>query len=326
VADTSTHWSRIGESGMLSGMQILLLVYRIFGRRGFSICLFPIMCYYYLVRKEARQASRQYLRKIRPLLSPEQQTSLTSFRHFLMFGEILLDKLLVWMGRITREDVVFETPDTIRQMELSGKGGIIVVSHLGNFEICNALANEFPDIRLTVLVYTRHAGKFNTLMKRVAGDVDVEIMQVTDMSPATIMIFAQRISAGGYIVIAGDRTPVTGRGRVSEVEFLGDLAPFPQGPLILAGLLKCPVYPMFCLKQQAQYHVYIELLGEDLKFSDRKARQKNLQAAVQEYAARLEYYCLKAPLQWFNFFPFWCSDQTVKTNNPVLTQIDIGSY
>ena len=319
------HWSKIGESGMLTGMKSMLLVYRIFGRRVFSICLFPVMCYYYLARKEARLASREYLQKIRPLLPPEQTVSLSSLRHFLMFGEILLDKLLVWMGRITRADVVFETPDTIRQMELSGKGGIIVVSHLGNFEICNALAHEFPDIRLTVLVYTRHAGKFNTLMKRVAGDVDVEIMQVTDMSPATIMIFAQRINAGGYIVIAGDRTPVSGRGRVSVVEFLGDFAPFPQGPLILAGLLECPVYPMFCIKKKALYHVYIELLGEDLKFSDRKARQKNLQAAVQEYAARLEYYCLKAPLQWFNFYPFWDSDQTVKNNNPVSAQGDIGS-
>jgi predicted LPLAT superfamily acyltransferase len=325
VADAPTHWSRIAESGMLTGMKMLLLVYRIFGRRGFSICLFPVMCYYYLVRKEARQASREYLSRIRPLLPAEQTTSLTSLKHFLMFGEILLDKLLVWMGRITREDVVFETPDTITRMEQSGKGGIIVVSHLGNFEICNALAQEFPDINLTVLVYTRHAGKFNTLMKRVAGDVDVEIMQVTDMSPATIMIFAQKINAGGYIVIAGDRTPVTGQGRVSVVDFLGGQAPFPQGPLILAGLLKCPVYPMFCLKQGPQYHVYIELFGEDLKFHDRKARQQNLQDAVQEYAARLEYYCLKAPLQWFNFFSFWRNDPLAKASHPVSSESDAGN-
>ena len=324
MAEAPTHWSRTGESGMLTGMKLLLLVYQVFGRRGFSICLFPVMCYYYLTRREARQASRQYLRKIRPLLPPEQQASLTSLRHFLMFGEILLDKLLVWMGRITREDVVFKTPDTIRQMELSRKGGIIVVSHLGNFEICNALANEFPDIHLTVLVYTRHAGKFNTLMKRVAGDVDIEVLQVTDMSPATIMIFAQRISAGGYIVIAGDRTPVTGQGRVSTVEFLGDLAPFPQGPLILAGLLKCPVYPMFCIKKQVQYHVYVEQFKEDLKFHDRKARQQNLQSAVQQYATRLEYYCIKAPLQWFNFFPFWSSDQSKNLNHRASTGSDIG--
>ena len=309
---------------MLIGMKLLLLVYRVFGRSGFSVCLFPVMCYYYLVRKEARQASRQYLLKVRPLLPPGEEAGLTSLRHFLMFGEILLDKLLVWMGRITREDVVFETPALIRQIDHDRKGGIIVVSHLGNFEICNALANEIPGMRLTVLVYTRHAGKFNSLMKGIAGDVDVEILQVTDMSPATIMMFAQRISAGGYIVVAGDRTPVTGQGRVSEVEFLGNLAPFPQGPLILKGLLDCPVYLMFCLKQQAKYHIYVERFDTDLKFHDRKARQQNLHSAVQEYATRLEYYCLKAPLQWFNFFPFWSNDQATKANHGSSTETDGG--
>jgi predicted LPLAT superfamily acyltransferase len=326
VAETPMHWSRISESGMLIGMKLLLQVYRIFGRRGFSICLFPIMCYYYLIRKEARQASRQYLHKIKPLLPPEQRASLTPLRHLLMFGEILLDKLLGWMGQITMEDVVFESPDTIRQIDISRKGGIIVVSHLGNFEICNALANKVPDLRLTVLVYTRHAKKFNTLLKNVASGDDVEILQVTDMSPATVMMFAQRISSGGYIVIAGDRTPATGQGRVSTVEFLGDLAPLPQGPFILAGLLKCPVYLMFCLKQQTKYHIYAELFKEDLKFDDRKARQQNLQTTVQEYAARLEYYCTKAPLQWFNFFPFWSGDQLAKTSHRSSTKNDTSIF
>jgi predicted LPLAT superfamily acyltransferase len=309
---------------MLIGMRLLLLVYRIFGRRAFSICLFPVMCYYYLLRKEARQASTQYLHRIRPLLPPGQRESLTPLRHFLMFGEILLDKLLVWMGHITRDDVVFEKPDMIKRLDQSRKGGIIVVSHLGNFEICNALANEIPGMRLTVLVYTRHAGKFNTLLKRVAGDVDIEILQVTDISPATVMMFAQRISEGGYIVIAGDRTPVSGQGRVSEVEFLGDPAPFPQGPFILAGLLKCPVYLMFCLKQQAQYHIYVESFGEDLKFHDRKAREQNLQTAIQKYAARLEYYCTRAPLQWFNFSSFWSRESAPKANHCSSTEGDIG--
>ena len=127
---------------MLIGMKLLLRVYRIFGRRGFSICLFPVMCYYYLIRKEARLASRQYLHKIKPLLPPEQRASLTPLRHLLMFGEILLDKLLGWMGQITMEDVVFESPDTIRQIDLSRKGGIIVVSHMGNFASCKCSCNE----------------------------------------------------------------------------------------------------------------------------------------------------------------------------------------
>jgi predicted LPLAT superfamily acyltransferase len=309
VAEAPAHWSKIGESGILIGMKFLLLVYRVFGRLGFRVCLFPVMSYYYLFRKEARQASEQYLRKIRPLLPEKQQTSLSSFPHFLMFGEILMDKLLVWMGRISKQDVVFETPDTIKEIEIRRKGGIIIASHLGNFEICSSLANQIPNMHLTILVYTQHAEKFNTLMKRVAGNTDVEVMQVTDVSPATAMLFSERVNAGGYIVIAGDRTPVTGQARVSTVNFMGAPAPFPQGAFILAGLLKCPVYLMFCLKQQTQYHMYIEKFTEGLIFHDRKQRLQIINNAVQGFAGRLEHYCLKAPLQWFNFFPFWSSDQ-----------------
>ena len=290
---------------MLVGMNFMLLLYRVFGRTGFSIVLFPVMCYYYLVRTEARHASRQYLLKIRTRMPPTETVRLTTFRHFLMFGETLLDKLLVWMGRIKREDVVFDTPAIIKQIDADRSGGVIVVSHLGNFEICNALAHEIPDLSLTILVYTQHAGKFNSLMKNVSGDVDVEVLQVTDMSPATIMMFADRVNAGGYIVIAADRTPVSGQGRVSEVDFLGSPAPFPQGAFILQGLLNCPLYLMFCLKEQEQYHIYVEPFEVDLEFQNRSTRQLQLHNAIQQYANRLEYYCLKAPLQWFNFFPFW---------------------
>jgi predicted LPLAT superfamily acyltransferase len=309
VAEATQHWSRIGEAGAVVGMKFLLLVYRLFGRTGFRVCLFPVMVYFYLFRRTARRASRQYLQRIRLFLPTEGRSRLSSLRHFLMFGEILLDKLLVWMGRIRREDVVFATPQTVAEIEVNRRGGILVVSHLGNFEICHALARQVRDLRLTVLVYTRHAQKFNSLLQGLPAAAEVEIMQVNDLSPATVMLFAQRVRDGGYVVIAGDRTPVTGGARVSEVEFLGAPAAFPQGAFILAGLLRCPVYFLFCLKHQAQYHVYIEKFSEQFEFGERKYRARVLDAAVQGFADRLQHYCLQAPLQWFNFFPFWREDQ-----------------
>ena len=85
----------------------------------------------------------------------------------------------------------------------------------------------------------------------------------------------------------------------------------PQGAFILAGLLKCPVYLMFCLKLDEKYHIYIELFSEKIAFH-RKQRNQMINEAVQQYAARLEHYCMKAPLQWFNFFPFWCDDSAAE--------------
>jgi len=316
MTDSNPHWSRIGESGTVLGMKFMLMIFRVFGPRGFRLLLYPVMVYYYLSQPEARAASKQYLQQISHYLPEDERAGLSSFRHFVMFGEILMDKLLVWMGKILRDDVEFETPDTISKIETERKGGIIIVSHLGNFEVCSALANRVPNLKLTILIYTQHAEKFNRLMKRVSGKTDVEIMQVTDISPVTAMILSERVNAGGYVVIAGDRTPVTGQKRVSRVRFLGREAPMPQGAFVLAGLLKCPVYLMFCLKQQDRYHVYVEQFARKLEFSNRKKRLETLDDAVQKFALRLEFYCLKAPLQWFNFFPYWDSAAQSR-NNPV---------
>lgn len=308
MADNTRHWASIGEAGTLLGMKSLLLAYRLFGRAGFRVFLFPVMSYFYLTRRASRQASRRYLARVRRLLPAEQSGGLTPFRHFWSFGEILLDKLLVWMGRIRYQDVVFATPETFAEVDKSRSGGIIIVSHLGNTEVCSALAHQLPDIGITMLVYTRHAEKFNRLMRQANPNATINLLQVTDMSPATAMLLSERVQAGEYVVIAGDRTPVSGGGRTSTVEFMGDPAEFPQGAFILASLLRCPVYLMFCLKESGQYHLYLDKFAESLSLP-RKNRAEGLQLAVQRYADRLAEYCCRAPLQWFNFFPFWQADR-----------------
>jgi predicted LPLAT superfamily acyltransferase len=304
MAESAKHWSGIAEAGSLLGMKTLLLAYRIFGRWGFRLILLPVMSYYYLTRKPARAASREYLEHLTASTPTLASTELTPFRHFWSFSEILLDKLLVWMGHIKREDVIFEEPERFRELDASVRGGVIVVSHLGNTEVCSAIAHQLPDIRVTMLVYTRHAEKFNSLMQKTGSQAAVNMMQVTEMSPATAMILSERIEAGEYIVIAGDRTPVGGQGRTSVVNFLGAPAAMPQGAFILASLLRCPVYLMFCLKREQRYHIYLEKFADHLVF-ERRRRCEQLNEAVQHYADRLGYYCRLAPLQWFNFFPFW---------------------
>lgn len=302
MTDKRNHWSKITESGTVFGMKLLLWVYRLSGRWGFRVFLYPVISYYYLRNQHARLASRQYLARVQAYL-PEQKP-LSSFRHFLLFGEMLLDKFLVWMGQITLDDVHFETDGLFEQAIENKQGGIIIVSHLGNTEVCNALSRQQPDLRLTLLVYTQHAEKFNSLMQQVNQQTQVKMYQVTDMSPAFAMLMSERVAAGEFLVIAGDRTPVSGQQRVSDVEFLGYPAPMPQGGFILAGLLGCPVFLMFCLKKTDGYHIHLERFAEKLSWS-RRERQPKLDAVVQQYADRLEHYCLKAPLQWFNFYPFW---------------------
>ena len=91
-------------------------------------------------------------------------------------------------------------------------------------------------------------------------------------------------------------------------DFLGKPAPFPQGPFLLASILKAPVYLLFGLrddsKKEAHFDLYFEQFSEQIKLP-RGQREQALQDVVTQYAKRLQFYTLKAPLQWYNFFNFW---------------------
>ena len=52
------------------------------------------------------------------------------------------------------------------------------------------------------------------------------------------------------------------------------------------------------------YEGHFEILAENIEAS-RRNREQELQAWVQRYAERLEYYCRMAPYNWFNFYDFW---------------------
>ena len=85
---------------------------------------------------------------------------------------------------------------------------------------------------------------------------------------------------------------------------MGQPAPFPQGPFILASILRCPVNLIFALRQHGKLHIHCETFADPLLLP-RGERQQALQNAIDHYAARLEHYALQSPLDWFNFFDFW---------------------
>ena len=50
--------------------------------------------------------------------------------------------------------------------------------------------------------------------------------------------------------------------------------------------------------------LYFESFSEQLLLP-RSQREEALQNIVKQYSERLQFYTLKAPLQWYNFFNFW---------------------
>lgn len=303
------HWAEMGEYSLVWGMRALLWIYRLGGRPIVQVFLYPVVAYYWLVNREGRTASCDYLRRVSGF-APDMASHGDlhgSFRHFMTFAEAILDKLAAWAGLVTLNDVEYRGREPVFEMIGQGQGVLLLGSHLGNLEVCRVIANLEQNIRVTVLVHTRHAEKFNALLSRYDSASRLNLIQVTEISAATAMLLTDKIEQGEIVIVAADRTPVNNRQRISEAEFFGAKARFPQGPFILASLLRCPVFTVFCLKQRGKYVVYFDKFSEGLKFP-RNSRDQVLRETIQRYANRLQEYCLKEPLQWFNFYLFWRSE------------------
>jgi predicted LPLAT superfamily acyltransferase len=306
----SSHWSEAGEWSMIWGMRFLLRVYLLFGRTVLQWFLYPVVSYYWLANKPGREASRDYLKRVAQL-SPESNLSgnlKDSYRHFISFANAIIDKLAAWSGALRMTDVNYQGRDSLLAQIKTGKGAVLLGSHLGNLEVCRVIADLDDAPRINVLVHTKHAEKFNRLLKQTNENSGLNLIQVTDISAATAMLLSDKIDNGELVIITADRTSVSPNPRISRAEFLGADASFPQGPFVLASLLKCPVYTLFCLKQNGKQAIYFEHFSDMLTFS-RKNREQAVQQIVQRYAERLEHYCLMEPLQWFNFFDFWRVDE-----------------
>lgn len=314
----SAHWSQVSEAGALTGMRFLLACYKWGGRPLFKLVLLPVIAYFFLFRHEARAASMAYLRRVIRSGALPQHSSLywLSAQHFWSFGNALIDKLAVWMGQITRDQVQIHNDELIIKQLASKQGAVLIMSHLGNFEICRCLSGRHRDMRLTVLMHTKHALKFNRLMKEHANGSQLDILQVTEITPATAMMLSERIERGEFIAIAGDRIAVNHPENSLMVDFLGDKALLPTGPFTLAAILRAPLISLFCVREGKGFHIYFEKLSEALQVP-RKAREMHLNQLAQAYATQLENHCRQHPLQWFNFFDFWrLHDQVSPVSQP----------
>ncbi|ARV25753.1 glycosyl transferase 2 family protein [Vibrio anguillarum] len=310
-AEPNQHWSKRQERGTVLGIKALLAIYSLLGRPIFNLMLKLVMSYYYLTGKQARQASEQYLQHLQSYANRRQITlpnHLSSYNHLLSFGHTMLDKLAAWKGDFSVKNLTIHGQESFQALVERKQGVLLLGSHLGNIELCRALGRRHSHIKINALVFTEHAERFNAVMKAINPNSELNLIQVSRLGPDTAILLQQKIEQGEWVVIVGDRTSTSKETRAVWADFLGQPAPFPQGPFMLASVLKAPVYLLFGLRDERSktphFNVYFEHFSDNIDLP-RKERQAALAQVVQRYADRLEHYTLQAPLQWYNFFNFW---------------------
>lgn len=306
------HWSQISEETAVAGIRILYWIYRLGGRLTFFVSLWPVIIFYWLGFPGLRHASHTYFEHVARFTGRKAPAFFSGLFHTLRFADTILDKLLAVSGAFAVKDlrVIGEREALLKDK----RGAILVTAHAGCLELCQVLsANRSDARRLHVLVHTKHAQRFNRIIRRINPAFDLNHIEVTEISPALAIQLSQYVEAGDFIVIVGDRTPIASNA-VITADFLGESAPFPTGPYLLANVLSAPLWSMICTRdpeKKARYAVFFEKLWEPVPVS-RKERQTLFQTLAGRYSKTLEKILVRSPYDWFNFFDFWHPGQSEK--------------
>jgi predicted LPLAT superfamily acyltransferase len=305
---TEKHWSKMKERGSMLGIEVLVLIYKVFGKGFFKICLTPVMFYFYLTGRSARLATWYYLNNLNKVEGIPSKTGLAKFNQgfkvFFSFGLSILDKFDAWLGKVAIDDIEIVDQQAYEAL-LNANGAVIFSAHLGNMEICRAIFSSGEHKRkLNVITYNEHTPSFNNFLKKVNADSAINFVHINNFGPDDTIKLKQKIEDGEAVVIFADRTSVNNPNSVNFANFLGEEAPFAKGPFALATIMDCPVFTMFCIKQNGKYRTYIDKLADPVKVK-RKERAAYFTELTQKFASLLEQHVRLAPYQWYNFFNFW---------------------
>lgn len=267
------------------------------GRPAARALLFPITLYYLLTAHAERKASRVFLSRV----LGRRATLWDAARHIHTFACTLVDRVYCFTGRFEQLDVRFHNTELPLKTLSEGKGGILLGSHLGSFEVMRAKGLLDQKIPLKILMHRDHnkviTGLLNALDPRFAESV-IELTSPT----ATLEIHAS-LAKGDFVGMLGDRP--SGDKRVTRCRFFGRETSFPAGAVILGHVCKVPIIMFFGLyKGGNRYDVHFELLAERVVLS-RAHRERDIQRLMQRYAETLEKYTRLEPFNWFNFYDYW---------------------
>ena len=296
-ASEADRWTTLPERGTPASLRVIAWIAVHIGRGAARLLLYPVTLYFLITARAARRISYQYLKRVRGSSARFWHV----FRHFHCFAATILDRVYLLRGEFERFRVTVHGKELLQRQIETGKGSILLGSHLGSFEVLRALGVMQRGFPLKVLMDTVHNQNisrfFDALNPRIAGTV------IAPDRPDTLIRVKESLDNGYFVGMLGDR--VFGGDKTTQCQFQGVPATFPAGPILLASMMRCPVILFFGLYRGGnRYEIYFEHFA-DVIVLERDRRAGETQLWMQRYAERLEHYARLAPYNWFNFYPFW---------------------
>jgi len=267
------------------------------GRPTARMILYPITLYFLLFAPAARRASRDYLQRVRVQRVHWWHVA----RHIHHFSATILDRVFLLTGKYACLDIRTHNLERLQQQLDARTGCILLGSHIGSFEVLRALGVCQQRLAVKILMQEAHNETITRILHTLNPDISETVIQSGDVD---VLLQVHEYLQQGYLIgMLGDR--VIDSRKTVRCRVLGSEATLPAGPILAAAALKVPVMLFFGIYQGGnRYDIFFEEFADRVTV-DRKQREPDLQAWLQNYADRLSYQARIHPYNWFNFYDFW---------------------
>jgi predicted LPLAT superfamily acyltransferase len=257
---------------------------------------------YFLFRFSRRRSSIRLYQVIFPERSRWYYLYCT-WRQFHSYAATFAER--IEFGRKKGVTISVQGKEGFVEVARRGNGGIILMSHLGSFEIA-AYAFQELGLRLLVIMGEKEA-------KQVARDqreaMKARGIHIQVATPQEDFLFGgvealKFVKEGGFVSVAGDVVWTEQRSRL-PISLFGHEVGLSAGPHLLALASRASLFTMFTFRVEKGKHLIIMSPPREVKASSRSERSAALQASAQAYANALEEMVRQHPFQWYIFEPFF---------------------
>ena len=242
-------------------------------------------------------------RNLARVVGENAATTARARKMFSSYGRYWAEVFWVQPRRVDEilEHSVVEGGEHIVRARDAGKGVIVALPHVGNWEAAGPTAVDLGVPMLAAaeaLPNKRIVEWFLDTRKRLGIDV---VIVGRDRRATQALI--ERLRQGGAIALLSDRD-LAGHG--IEVDFFGERTTLPAGPAALADRTGAALLPVGCYFNRRRGHRFVILPPIDIPALP--VKDQRIAQATQAFAHALEDLIMRAPEQWHLFQPNWPSD------------------
>jgi predicted LPLAT superfamily acyltransferase len=226
-----------------------------------------------------------------------------TFRQYQNFTTIHLDRFL--MERCSGISFTSTGWDKLEKV-IGRQGGILLMSHLGNWEMAaRLLRQQKSDLQLLLYLGAKENEGVEHIQKKDLRRSGINIIEVGQDggSPFSAVEGIRFLQAGGLISMTGDLLWRSDQSRVS-VTFLGHEAYLPEAPFVFASVSGAPLFIFFIFRTGKTSYRFTISDPIEVKPLSRRDRAGAIGRAAQQYADILEKKLREHPFEWYHFERF----------------------